>query len=753
MDMDSASWAMDQLRAATEENEGMFTSPTQTQSHSHNTDTAGNSNSVGSSAPYVSQFRIDGQPILPPLMTAERRRQMQQLRQRALELEAKYKQANAVRSATSLDETVTIDSCSSSSTNSSNDNDANNSTMSTVQRFPQLQKTQTFIYDSTRQESPLNSSRSRPQTLNVAKNVIPTICVNPPTPLRGDNQPPKPPPSPSPPQIQNSGMLGTPRRKLNNITSRIMQFELTGRGEQLQLEPQPVHLLWQNKELSPVEKRMLRSSTSPSLNAGQTNGTQMQRSRSFTLEEPSQALVDHMKREGNKVPIPPPLPVGTSGVSQTLPPCRFALPAASVSCCSSAQSLAHLRRDTVESKAKQVQRSVSSSCVDLGKPPSPGRRCGGHTRNLQNQQQQLKQLLQRALHEADDVLEEQDQAERKQLTLAKRQMLKDIKSAHRDRFQQLVQYQHEEQRRMQAEFDRQQKFLIEQICADINVSAYAPLSTELSPNSGGISEYTSTDDLPTPSRSSQNNSLSLSTKDSALCTARKRLFDMDTESDVPSELLPIDSATSSPKSITNNSSSNNNNNNAKAKIKKPTQRNHSKTPTARKATSPVLSAKKPPTGRAMSKTTTTTMTKSKPQQQSLSKTRRSASPSRQSLPSLEIETQRRHEAATLLNAVTRGFLVRRLFRTEQVQRIVQTIRDTLIFVLNLHLETYGTQLDQEEPANIRLKARLLQQLCSASRTLHLIFFQTSIKERMEIIARDRKRIKTKLIAGHLKQRP
>ncbi|XP_034487547.1 putative uncharacterized protein DDB_G0277255 isoform X2 [Drosophila innubila] len=642
MDMDNASWAMDQLRAATEENDGMFTSPSDTHTDVSSSSRSANPNSVTVTTPYVSQFRIDGQPILPPLMTAERRRQMQLLRQRALELEAKYKQSNAVRSTTILDETRVIDSDSSSGSNSnSSSNDANSSTMSTIQRFPQLQQTQTFIYDSTRQQSPHSSPRNRPQTLNVANNVIPTICVNPPTPLRGDNQPPKPPPSPSPPKVQYSRMLGTPRRKLNNITSRIMQFELTGKGEQLQLEPQPMQLLWQNKELSAVDKRMLRSSTSPSLNAGQTNGMQMQRSRSFTLEEPSPALVEHMKREGSKAPIPPPLfppAVGTaaitSGVAQTSPRCRFVLPAGSVSCCSSAQSLAHLRRDTVESKAKQVQRSVSSSCVDLGNrsTSSAGRRCGGHTRNLQNQQQQLKQLLQRALHEADDVLDEQDQEERKQLTLAKRQMLKDIKSAHRDRFQQLMQYQHEEQRRMQAEFDRQQKFLIEQICADINVSAYAPLSTELSPS--GISEYTSTDDLPTPSRSSQNDTLTLSSKDSALCTARKRLFDVDNESDAPSELLPIDSATSSPKSITNNSSnsnnnSSNNNTNAKAKIKKPIQRSHSKAPAARKVTSPVLPSKTPPARRATNKTTTT-ITKGKPQQPSLSKTRRSASPSRQS---------------------------------------------------------------------------------------------------------------------------
>ncbi|KAM7350718.1 uncharacterized protein ACRADG_009205 isoform 5-T5 [Cochliomyia hominivorax] len=105
-----------------------------------------------------------------------------------------------------------------------------------------------------------------------------------------------------------------------------------------------------------------------------------------------------------------------------------------------------------------------------------------------------------------------------------------------------------------------------------------------------------------------------------------------------------------------------------------------------------------------------------------------------------------HAAATKINACARGFLVRRLFQTEQIQRIVQTIRDTLIFVLNLHLETMENPEESQTPANIKLKARLLQQLSSACRTLHLVFFQTSIKERMEIIARDRKRIKTKLLS-------
>ncbi|XP_046802656.1 flocculation protein FLO11 isoform X1 [Lucilia cuprina] len=105
-----------------------------------------------------------------------------------------------------------------------------------------------------------------------------------------------------------------------------------------------------------------------------------------------------------------------------------------------------------------------------------------------------------------------------------------------------------------------------------------------------------------------------------------------------------------------------------------------------------------------------------------------------------------HAAATKINACARGFLVRRLFQTEQIQRIVQTIRDTLIFVLNLHIETMENPEESQTPANIKLKARLLQQLSSACRTLHLVFFQTSVRERMDIIARDRKRIKTKLLS-------
>ncbi|TDG44049.1 hypothetical protein AWZ03_009538 [Drosophila navojoa] len=823
MAMDNASLAMELLRAATEQNEA--TTPSAEPISNSNSNTHSDANISNKLPEYVSRFRIDGQPILPPLMTAEKRQLMRELRERAMQLEAKYKQAQAVRLAPDVANNTkgasnlkskSYDKSSSSSSSSSSNSSSNlsNSTMENPHRMPQLQQTETFIYDSTRRFQPQSQPvMDRPQTLDIepkrasAVNVIPTICVNPPTPLCEQPQPqpqsqpqpkPKPQPQPKPtaaasPESKGSlCSLSTHHRKLNNITTRILQFERTGLGKMTPLKPQPAQLLWQNETILISDKRMLRSSTSPSLSAAQGNDGQLHRSRSFTLEEPSQALVEHMKREGKGPLIPPPPPLQRTSASPattasaptvaplTPPRCRLA---GNVSCCSSAHSLAHLRRDTIESKAKQVQRSVSSSLVDTLKsqsaPAAAGRRRGGVSARQQQQQAQLEELLQRALHETHAAA-----AEKQHLALAKKQMFKDIKSAHRDRFQQLVQYQHEEQRRMQEEFDRQQKFLIEQICTEINVSAYAHESLSGGRSPSGVSEYTSTDDLPTPSQVSPSDTITpmnltmdiseldalLSDdkdKNSAATTARKRLFDMGSESEGPMELLQ--SAVSSPKAMPLRSR--NANTSPKAKVNKKTvQRSHSKPPASKSSFSPVLLVRSPPARRVANKTSTPASPAAKgnprnqqqqpqPQQQqqqqqlTVTKSRRSSSPSRSTrLAACHLEVDRRHQAATILNAATRGFLVRRLFRTEQVQRIVQTIRDTLIFVLNLHMETCGKSLDQEEPANIRLKARLLQQLCSASRTLHLIFFQTSIKERMEIIARDRKRIKTKLSTSQAKHR-
>ncbi|XP_033253559.1 uncharacterized protein LOC117192939 [Drosophila miranda] len=57
-----------------------------------------------------------------------------------------------------------------------------------------------------------------------------------------------------------------------------------------------------------------------------------------------------------------------------------------------------------------------------------------------------------------------------------------LNEANKDRFNKLVQYQYDERLRMQVEFDRQQKFLIKQICAEIELP-FAPLSEHTSTRS------------------------------------------------------------------------------------------------------------------------------------------------------------------------------------------------------------------------------------------------------------------------------
>lgn len=609
---------------------------------------------------------------------------MQELRKQAIALEIRgYGMAKASRSAPTLDDkacaasdtdsnmTSKVSKISSNNSFGSQKSNCSASSQDIIIEIPRrskLQQTKTYIYDSTQQPQLTQQlleppQRSRPQTLSIGLNhvLVPTICVNPPTPLC-EKQSPKPPPCPDLcPTVESQchRKLSLARRKLNNITNRIMLFEQTGNNDQLCDDP--VELLWQNQEIYKplVDKPMIqRSSTSPALHAGQTNeDQQMQRSRSFTLEQPSQALVEHMQRVANETstsadtstpmlslslnrttslspiptPSPPPLPplpaqaVVEATAMTVSPRCHFALPVSPS--CSSVQSLQHLRRDTIESKAKQVHRSSSGQSVELCKSGSnSGRRSGGHTPGrLQQQQQQIKELLERALHETKDVMEEQNVEKRRQLAVAKQKMLKDIKSAHRDRFQQLVQYQHEEQRRMQAEFDRQQKLLIEQICADINVSAYAhdqmiAAGGEVIPN--GKSEYTSTDDLPSllevsVARSSELQSEEeLQVNESAGTTARKRLFDEKGEHDGFHDVsLESLASSSSPRNL----------------VKKSVVRSQNKPAANRLNRSQTSASSNSPTFRrvANSNKFASSPSKSKPISNAVSKPRGSISPSRQ----------------------------------------------------------------------------------------------------------------------------
>ncbi|XP_053698331.1 centriolar coiled-coil protein of 110 kDa [Sabethes cyaneus] len=103
-----------------------------------------------------------------------------------------------------------------------------------------------------------------------------------------------------------------------------------------------------------------------------------------------------------------------------------------------------------------------------------------------------------------------------------------------------------------------------------------------------------------------------------------------------------------------------------------------------------------------------------------------------------------YNAASLINAYARGYLTRRLFQTEKVQKIVQIIRDTLLFILDMHHEKNAPGRRVRSPADVQLKRTLFHQLTSACNQLHEIFIDTSIQQRMQIIRCDREQIKQRL---------
>lgn len=66
-----------------------------------------------------------------------------------------------------------------------------------------------------------------------------------------------------------------------------------------------------------------------------------------------------------------------------------------------------------------------------------------------------------------------------------------------------------------------------------------------------------------------------------------------------------------------------------------------------------------------------------------------------------------NDAATVITAYAKGYLTRRLFRTVKVQNIVKTIKDTLLFILDIHFEN---PIANDSPADLKLKTHLIQQV-------------------------------------------
>ncbi|KAJ3628847.1 hypothetical protein MTP99_013285 [Tenebrio molitor] len=93
----------------------------------------------------------------------------------------------------------------------------------------------------------------------------------------------------------------------------------------------------------------------------------------------------------------------------------------------------------------------------------------------------------------------------------------------------------------------------------------------------------------------------------------------------------------------------------------------------------------------------------------------------------------RGRAASVIGAAAKGYLVRRLIRTEKVQSLIETIKDALLCAIQLH----GAEVIEE--ADVELHRRLIQQVSAACHAFHDIFFSLSTKEQMGLIALDRQR--------------
>jgi centrosomal protein CEP110 len=87
-----------------------------------------------------------------------------------------------------------------------------------------------------------------------------------------------------------------------------------------------------------------------------------------------------------------------------------------------------------------------------------------------------------------------------------------------------------------------------------------------------------------------------------------------------------------------------------------------------------------------------------------------------------------------LPAMVKGYLVRRLVKTEKVQDTIKTIRDTTQELINLNLELPEREVTQED---VSLHSRLIAQLESACRRYYDIFMNCSKKEQMNMIANSR----------------
>ena len=81
----------------------------------------------------------------------------------------------------------------------------------------------------------------------------------------------------------------------------------------------------------------------------------------------------------------------------------------------------------------------------------------------------------------------------------------------------------------------------------------------------------------------------------------------------------------------------------------------------------------------------------------------------------------------------KGFLTRQLLKSEKVQMLKMTIKETVSCAVQLHLESEGPPSQDD----LQLHSRLLKQIEAACLDIHNIFFQLRLPDQMTIIAQAR----------------
>lgn len=102
----------------------------------------------------------------------------------------------------------------------------------------------------------------------------------------------------------------------------------------------------------------------------------------------------------------------------------------------------------------------------------------------------------------------------------------------------------------------------------------------------------------------------------------------------------------------------------------------------------------------------------------------------------QVLTDDQQRALCRLTAVVRGFLVRRLLKTEKVKHLRQTVQDTQEFISSFQTEA-PQRRGSLSPQDLSLQERVRAQLRAARFDLHDIFFELSLEERLALLQQDR----------------